>query len=178
MNEMETRLNDGSDLEIAHAEDFGIARDESGELRPIKQRIPGTDKAVLVRPLVDGAYQRYSDVLESNSEVEDDRVNELFGEYIVEGIGSDGLKDVPDYMVSGLVQAIKNSSGYEVFQAVEQQREREQMSRMKAMDLNIDEFVREEMEKRRTENGENADGAETGGPEENEPETPEALRPN
>lgn len=170
MSEQETRLNNGADLEIAHPEDFGIVRDDDGEIQPTKQKIPGTDKAILVTPLVDGAYKRHETVLESTGEADDEEVDALFRERIVKGIGSDGLSGVPDYMVSGLVQAIKDSSGYQVFQEVEQIREKEQMSRIEAMDLDFEEIVQEEMNKRMN----NEEGEEE--TEEESDEVPEALK--
>lgn len=133
----ETRLNDGADgLEIAHPEDFGISRDDDGELLPVKQRIPGTEMAIRVKPLVGGAYDRWEDILEGKSD-ETDRVDALFKERIDEGIGAQGIDEVPDYVVPGLVQAIKNSSGHEVFRAVEEQETKEQMAQMEAMDSDV-----------------------------------------
>lgn len=120
----ETRLDDGEGLEIATEADFGIVYDDEGELKPVKQRIPGTEKAIRCRPLPSGALERYEDVLESG-QAEDARVAELFNEFIIEGPGSDAdeawVREVcPGYLVSGLVQALKNSSGYDVFRAVQQ----------------------------------------------------------
>lgn len=129
----QTRLNDGDGLEIAQPEDFGIARDETGELQPVAQRIPGTEKAVLVKPMVGGEYERWDDVVESD-EADDERVDEFLQAFIVDGIGSNGISDVPDYVVPGLVQAVRNSAGHEVFRAVEEQQTRENLAAIEAMD--------------------------------------------
>jgi hypothetical protein len=133
MDDTDTRLNDGEGLEIAKPEDFGIQRDEEGNLLPNMQRIPGTEKAIKVIPLASGAYDEWEHVLEENHSDEDD-VDKLFRERIVEGIGSNGIENVPDYVMPGLVQAIKNSSGHEVFQAVESQQMEENLAAMEALD--------------------------------------------
>lgn len=133
MSNRETRLNDGEGLDIAHPEDFGIVRNDRGEIQPKKQRIPGTDRAIKVIPLVDGKVEEYDDVFESDN-AEDERVSELFESHIVEGIGADGdLSKIPDYVVPGLVQALKNSSGHEVFRAVEDQEMEQNLGMMQAM---------------------------------------------
>lgn len=136
MTDRETRLADGedNDLAIATPEDFGVQRDDNGELVPRKQRIPGTDLAVRVRPLTNGAAERYEDVLESDR-ADDERVEEFFEEFIAEGVGSSGnLEDVPDYLVPALLQAVKNSSGFTCYQAVEKQQLRENAAAIEALD--------------------------------------------
>jgi hypothetical protein len=135
MTERETRFADGEDedLEIAAPEDFGVRRDDNGELVPQKQRIPGTDLAVKVKPLVGGAAERYDDVLNSDR-ADDERVEEFFEEFIAEGVGSSGdLENVPDYLVSALIQAVKNSSGFTAHSAVEQQQMRENAAALEAV---------------------------------------------
>jgi len=135
MTDRETRFADGEDedLEIATPEDFGVRRDDNGELVPQKQRIPGTEKAVLVKPLVGGAAERYDDVLNSDR-ADDERVEEFFDEFIVQGVGSSGnLSNVPDYLVSALIQAVKNSSGFTAHSAVEQQQMRENAAALEMM---------------------------------------------
>lgn len=128
-----THLADGEELEIAHPEDFGVARNERGELEPVKQRIPGTEKAVRCKPLVDGAVDRWEDVLEGASP-DDDRVDEFLREYVVEGIGSDGLNNIPDYVVPGLIEAVKRSSGYEVFSRIQEAELEENLQTIQAME--------------------------------------------
>lgn len=124
-----TSLNDGDDLEIAHEADFGISRGEDGDLLPIKQRIPGTDKAIKCKPLTGGAVDEYQDVLEGAT-ADSERVAELFRSHIVEGIGSEATaakvdEEYPGYVVPGLIQALKNSSGHDVFLAVQAARNEE-----------------------------------------------------
>ena len=122
----DSKLGDGKGLEIADPSDFGISRDGDEELRPLRQRIPGTDKAVLVKPLNASEVEKYDAVLNRNA-ADDDMVDEMFREHIVEGPGADGLHSgLPGYLVSGLIQAVKNSSGYDVFLAVQEQRREEQ----------------------------------------------------
>lgn len=140
MSEHETRLNDGEDLEIAHPEDFGVSRNGDGELQGVKQRIPGTDRAVLVKPMAGGEFEEWKDVLEED-EADDDRVDEFFREFIEEGIGSGGYDEVPEYVAPGLIQAVKNGSGHEVFRAVQEQQTRENLAAMEALDGVGDEAV-------------------------------------
>ena len=153
MTERTTRLNDGEDLEIAHPEDDGVQRDGDGELTPLKQRIPGTVMAVLVKPMRGGDYEAWEDVLEKD-EADDDRVDAFLREFIEEGIGSNGLDEVPDYVVPGLVQAVKNGSGHEVFRAMQEQQQRENIAAIEALDgvgdgileTALEEFMEEEMD--------------------------------
>lgn len=140
-NDRTTRLSDGEGLSIAHPEDFGVSRDGEGEVSPLKQRIPGTDMAILVKPLVGGKAEEYEDVLESDR-ADDERVEDLFEEHIIEGIGSRGdLSAIPDYLVPGLIQAVKNSSGHEVFRAVEEQQLQENVAAIEALDGMGDEIM-------------------------------------
>lgn len=119
-----TRLNDGADLEVAEEEDFGISRDSSGELQPVKQRIPGTEKAIKCIPLVPSVREEYTDVLESD-DADEERIAELWSSNIVAGIGSDAtaemIDNIPYGLVAGINQALKNSSGEQVFLAVREQ---------------------------------------------------------
>lgn len=148
MTNRDTRFADGedNDLEIAHPEDFGVRRNDEGELTPVKQRIPGTEHAVKVKPLVGGAAERYEDVLEEDR-ADDDRVEEFFKEFIAEGIGSSGdLSNVPDYLVSPLIQAVKNSSGFSAFSAVQQQQMRENAAALEAVGGMGDELLEKAMD--------------------------------
>lgn len=152
----DTRLNDGDDLEIAHPEDFGVTRNEQGDLTGVKQRIPGTDKAVLVKPMVAGGYEEWKDVLEED-EADDERVDAFFREYILEGVGSGGYDEVPEFVVPGLIAAVKNGSGHEVFRAIQEQQTKENLQAMEALDGVGDEAI----EKVLTDAVENADEGET-----------------
>lgn len=132
----ETRLNDGEGLEIAHEEDFGIRRSDDGELLPVRQRIPGTDKAIKCIPVASGPRHEFKDVFDG-ADPAAERVAELFREYIVEGIGADataadieGRDGIPYGLVAGLIQALKNSSGEDVFTAVEEQQTEELVAQM------------------------------------------------
>ncbi|WP_331232698.1 hypothetical protein [Natronorarus salvus] len=128
-----TNVNDGSDLEIAHAEDYGIQRDSEGEILPTIQAVPGLDgKAVKVKPPEPGEYQEYKDVFDED-EGDDDRVDEFLRTFIVDGIGSGGLDEVPPLMVPGLIKAVENAAGGEVFRAVEQIETQENMAAVRAM---------------------------------------------
>lgn len=136
----DTRLNDGSELEIAHEEDFGIRRDpDTEELLPVKQRIPGSDKAIKVKPVHGGAREKYADVFDSG-DAEPERVAEVFNEFIVEGIGADADAEwvetgSPYGVVPALIQALKNSSGEDYFLAVLEQRDEEMRQNLKMLEM-------------------------------------------
>lgn len=117
----ETRLDDGDGLEIAQPEDFSVRRDDEGNLKPIKQAIPGSDgKAIRCLPVVD--VEPVADVLEGQNP-SDDRVNEVAEQYIIEGPGADGdLSDYPDYAVNAVLQALKDASGHQYFRAAQERR--------------------------------------------------------
>ena len=131
--EQATRLGDGEGLKIAEREDFGVTRGSDGDLLPVTQQIPGTDMGIKVYPLVDGKSDEYEDVLEGD-ERDPERVDALFRECIAEGIGSDGYEDIPDYVREGLIAAIKNSNGHQVFRAVQEQQAEELKSQMALVD--------------------------------------------
>lgn len=130
-NDSTTRLNDGEDLEIAEPEDFGIQRGPEGDLKPVKQRIPGTDRAIRCKPVVD------SEPVESVLEAADPSpkaIDDVAQEHIVEGIGANGdLSDLPDYLIQGVLQAIKNASGNDVFLAVQEQRAQENLGMLQTL---------------------------------------------
>lgn len=128
-----SRLGDGEGLEIADPADFSIQRDGEGDIIPIKQKIPGTDKAVLVRPLHGGAVEEYSDVLEGEN-ADDDRVDSFLREHIVRGPGQNGIGDLHDYVVPALIQAVKNSSGHDLFIGAQEQRSKEVAANMRMME--------------------------------------------
>lgn len=134
--EMGTRLNDGEGLEIAHEEDFGIQRGEDGDLLPVTQRIPGTEKAIKVRP--PAQITEYEDVFEQTT-ASDSRVAEVLDRFVVEGIGQGAdeqwVTETPDYLVAGILQAIKNAGGHEVFLATQQQQTEENLGFLDMMDL-------------------------------------------
>lgn len=121
-----TRLADGDDLAIANPEDFEIERDETGEIIPEKQRVPGTETALLVRPMPPGAFNKWLPVLEGDDE-DTEKQAEVISEYVVE---PESLANAtPEYLendirggvVGGILQAIRNSAGYEVFRSVREQ---------------------------------------------------------
>lgn len=129
--ESATRLNDGEGLEIAEPEDFGIERGADGELKPIKQRIPGTDKAILCTPVIDS--EPVETVLEA-ADPDEAEVDRVAAAHIVEGIGADGnLSDLPDYLITGVLQALKNASGNDVFLAAQEQRVEENVGSLRAI---------------------------------------------
>lgn len=135
-----TRLNDGDGLEIAHEEDFGIQRNDGGDLLPVMQRIPGTEKAIKVKPLTPGQRAEYSDVLDTG-DADAERVAELWNTHIVDGVGSDvdpadleGEDGIPYGLSAAINQALKNSSGVELFLAVREQQDEELDANMRLLE--------------------------------------------
>lgn len=137
-NEMEdseqkdTRLADGDGLEIAAPEDFKVQRDDGGDLLPVKQKIPGTEKAVLVIPLHSGAVNEYEAVLEEDN-APDELVDEFLKTHIAQGPGQEGLSGLHDYIVPALIQAVKNSSGHDLFLAAQEQKAEEMAANLRLM---------------------------------------------
>lgn len=124
-----SRLGDGEDLSIATPEDFGIRRGEDGELLPIKQRVPGTEHAIRCIPLTGGKLDEYNDVLE-RGDADEERIAQLLREHIVEGIGAEATaekvtEEYPGYLIPGLLQALKDSSGHSVFLETQARRNEE-----------------------------------------------------
>ncbi len=143
-----TRLGDGEGLEVADPADFSIQRDGEGDIIPVKQKIPGTDKAVLVHPLHGGAVEEYSDVLEGEN-ADDERVDEFLETHIVRGPGQNGIGDLHDYVIPALIQAVKNSSGHDLFIGAQEQRSKEvaaNMRMMEAMGVDLSDKMGELME--------------------------------
>jgi hypothetical protein len=128
----ETRLASGEGLEIATESDFGIRRDDEGNLKPIKQEIPGSDgKAIRCLPVVD--VEPVADVLEGQNPP-DERVNEVAEQYIVEGPGADGnLSDLPDYATNAILQALKEASGHRLFRKTQERRLEEEAALIEAV---------------------------------------------
>lgn len=141
MSDRKSRLADGEDddLEIAAPEDFEVQRDDDGEILPVRQRVPGTDKAIAVRPLPPGAFAEWLPVLQGDDE-DSEKQAEVMREFVTapEEIATADASFVEEGMrggwLSGVLQAIRNSSGYEVFREVRQERMREGAAVMEQLD--------------------------------------------
>jgi hypothetical protein len=131
-----TRLNDGEGLEIAHEEDFGIRRGEDGGRTRIAISVPGMRCAIGRSP--PSSIQEYEDVFEQD-EADDDRVAEVLDRFVEEGIGANAdeawVRETPDYLVAGILQAVKNAAGHEVFLAVQNEQVQETMGMLDRLDL-------------------------------------------
>lgn len=137
MTDRTTRLADGEDddLEIASPEDYEVQRNDEGDILPVKQRIPGTDDALLVKPMPPGAFNEWKSVLEGQDE-DTEKQAEVMREWIVEGPGADATAEyVEDQLrggvVAGLLKAIRNAAGYEVLKG---NREEEMEEGLKVLD--------------------------------------------
>lgn len=138
MTDRKTRLADGEDLEVANPEDFEVQRDGDGEIIPVKQRVPGTDLAIEVRPLPPGAFAEHLDVLEMQDE-DSEAQAAVIREYVAapEPLANADADYVENELkggwLSGILQAIRNSAGYEVFRAVREDQTREMAAMMEHM---------------------------------------------
>lgn len=126
-------VNDGEGLEIADPKDFEIQRDADGELLPVTQRIPGTNKAIRVIPPAAGDVEEYADVLQGRDE-SSARQAEVLRTFIVEGPGADADEEYVDerlrgFVLGGLLTAIRNAAGYDVHLGNQEQ----QMAEVQAM---------------------------------------------
>lgn len=136
--ERTTRLNDGEGLKIAQPEDLGISR-EDGKLLHVKQKIPGKELAIKVLPITGGVRQKYDDILAGQSD-DWEKMAELWNDQIVEGPGSDASAEEiksewPYGVIAGINQALKNSSGDEIFLAVQEQQLEEAKADLQAMEM-------------------------------------------
>lgn len=128
MSSPETYLADGEEeeLEIAAPEDFEVQRDEDGEIVPVRQRIPGTDQAILVRPMPPGAFNRWLDVLTGQDESTENQARVL-SEWVVEPQSWANAdveyieQNLKGGVIGGILKAIRNSAGYEVFRAAREE---------------------------------------------------------
>lgn len=136
-----THVNDGADLEIAEPEDFGVVRNDDGDLETVDQKIPGSGeffpdgepRAIRCKPMVDGAGDKWEDVTEGESP-DPDRVDDFFKEFIQEGIGAKGRKNVGYYLEPALIEAVKRSSGQVVFQALQETEMAAEMAALEEME--------------------------------------------
>lgn len=144
------RIGDGSDLSVADANDvLFAARDESGNPKPVKQRIPGRDQALRVIPPTEGYYNEYLDPVP----VDD---NEKVAEMLTKGFPD--LDVTADDVENGLlifgletaVEMLKRAGGYDMWSAIEEQQEQQNAAQMKTMieafgvggeDMSIAEFM-------------------------------------
>lgn len=119
--------DDGADLEVADPSDFFVTRSDGETPDPVKQRIPGTDQALRVRPLTNGHLERWGDALESD-DPDEAVVAEVFSYALADLDGDVTAADVDQnmlgYGVAPVLQAIKNASGYQAFMGFREQRMR------------------------------------------------------
>lgn len=134
MSEDVPHTDDGDGLEVADPNDFFITGG-GDKPDPVTQRIPGTDQAVRVHPLMNEQLERWSGDLDDPddamlAEVFDYALADFDGE-ITEKMVREGLIG---YNGMPLLQAIKNASNYRAFLGY-----REQQMEMADMVKNLDE---------------------------------------
>lgn len=126
-------VGDGSDLEIADANDIFFAqRDDDGEPMPVKQRVPGRNQAVRTIPPTEGFYNEYL-----NPAPKDD--NAKAAEMMTEGFPD--LDVTEDDIENGMlmfgfetaVTVLKRAGGYDMYSALEEQREEQNMKQIETM---------------------------------------------
>lgn len=123
MTDRRTNLADGGDLEVANPEDYEIQRDGDGEIQPVAQRIPGTDDAILVRPMPPGDFAEYEPVL-SMEDDSTERQLEVLNQFVAEpeawaNADAEYLEEnLRGGVLPGILKAVRNAAGYEVFREV------------------------------------------------------------
>lgn len=119
--------DDGSELEVADPSDFFVTRSDGERPDPVKQRIPGTEQALRIRPLTNGHLERWGDALESD-DPDEETVAEVFSYALADLDGEVTPDDVDQnmlgYGVAPILQAVKNASGYQAFMGFREQRMR------------------------------------------------------
>lgn len=140
-----TRLADGAgeDLQIATPEDYEVERTGDGPwheaIKPVPQRIPGTDDHIMVRPIPPGPFAEWLPVLEGEEE-DSERQAEIMRKAITEPEPF-ATADV-DYVENGLrggvlggiLRAIRNAAGYEVLKGNREQAIEENAAMMEHLD--------------------------------------------
>ncbi|MFC7202858.1 hypothetical protein ACFQJC_04975 [Haloferax namakaokahaiae] len=118
-------INDGEELELADPSDWFVRRKDGDSLpEPVKQQIPGTEQAILVRPPLSGHLEAWSGSLTSDDPDPKD-LAEMFNiclpqldfevtPEMVEG-DLDGHEGMIGYGPLPLRQAILNAAGFQSF---------------------------------------------------------------
>ncbi|RDZ53118.1 hypothetical protein C5C07_15395 [Haloferax sp. Atlit-4N] len=150
MTEDMPTTNDGDDLELADPNDWFVRRkDGDSRPEPVKQRIPGTDKAILVRPPLNGHLEKWDTSLTSDDPDPED-LAEMFNVCLpqldfevtpemIEG-DLDGHEGMIGYGVMPLREAIKHAAGFRAFLGYrESQAEQVRVARGMVESLGLDE---------------------------------------
>jgi len=121
-NDFEPDVSEDSDA-IASKEDLLITRDGDGELNPVKQDLPGTDKKVEVIPLTTGDLNTFDTI--DTQEPDDDELARLFNQHLTmfdegELSAEDISERVPAMKIQAFVNAIMKASGQDMQSAVNQ----------------------------------------------------------
>lgn len=126
-------VGDGNDLELADPNDIFFAqRDSDGKPSPVKQRVPGREEAVLTRPPTEGFYNQYLDPVpsEDNEQVAA-MLNEGFPQLDVDA--SDVGNGLLIYSLETMVEMLKRAGGYDMYSALQEQQEEQNMKQVETM---------------------------------------------
>lgn len=105
---------------IASVEDFAHQRDERGELLPVTEQVPGTEKYVRVRPITQGEANRYLPDDGNVSALSDEQMFEIIQEFVVEPdfSGVESLDDFGAFSLDPLLMAVMRASGFDMAQGM------------------------------------------------------------
>lgn len=101
---------------IADVSDFAHERDANGDLLPVTQQVPGTDRYVRVRPIRQGEANEYLPENGDPRGMDDDEILDLFHEFVVEPdlSGVETLDSFYAFGVDPLLFAIMQASGFDM----------------------------------------------------------------
>lgn len=124
--DLEPGVNDGEGLEIANMSDFFIRRSGEGEndIEPVRQKIPGRDQALRVRPFTSGMYEKYLNPVDTD---DDEKLAEMFNKAfpdIKEDLGRElTAEDVENGMIAYgpevLIDVIERAAGKDMREAIQ-----------------------------------------------------------
>lgn len=101
---------------IASPADFAHKRDADGDLLPVTQRVPGTQKYVRVRPITQAEANEYLPETGDPRAMADDEILALIHEFVIEPDLSH-VEDVDDFLAFGvdpLLFAVMQASGFDM----------------------------------------------------------------
>lgn len=105
---------------IASADDFKIQRDETGELQPVWEQIPGTERFARILPISQGRAERYIPESGDPGDMGDRAIVELLNHAFKEPEfaldpqrAEEEIQDFKAFSVEPLIMAVYNASGFE-----------------------------------------------------------------
>lgn len=124
--DMDPGVNDGEGLEIANLSDFFVRRSGEGDydIEPVRQKIPGREQALRVRPFTSGMYEKYLNPVETDdNEKMADMFNKAFPDLENELGRPLTADDVENGMIAYgpevLIDVIERAAGKDMREAIQ-----------------------------------------------------------